>query len=318
MVTSAGGKALNVAGVLRALGEPVQLLGFFGGIAGDFLLRQAAAEGIDILPIQIASGTRTAVVLVEDDGVETEIVEPGGAVTADEIDALRLHLRAAATRAQVIVLAGSVPPGCPDDIYLRLLEDCCDADGRPHCPVILDTSRAWLRAVATPATGPRPAILKPNRAEAEELFGRRLRAPADIRAALDRLAAAGIDRPVISDGAAGLYAHAGREVLHVRPPRLRAVNSVGSGDAAVAGLAAGLVRGYDWPEMLALAAACGSANVLTKECAHVRADDVERLRARMRVRRLAKSRTGRTRRPPMDGRVKSAPAVGGRRAAPSA
>jgi fructose-1-phosphate kinase PfkB-like protein len=38
--------------------------------------------------------------------------------------------------------------------------------------------------------------------------------------------------------------------------------------------------------MLRLAAACGGANVLTKECARVRPEDVDRLLPRIQIRRL--------------------------------
>ncbi len=280
VVASAGGKAVNVAGVLRALEENVELVGFFGGVIGDFLLEAIAAEGIRADAVRIAAPTRTAFVMVEDDGTETEVVEPGGAVSEGEIAQLRAKVRAAASRAAVVVLSGSVPPGCPDDIYVRLLADC---GGRP---AIVDTSRAPLRALLGARVQPPPAMIKPNRREAEAALGRPLAAPEAMAEALRALAAAGVAMPVISDGPAGIYALAQGEVWHAQPPRLQAVNSVGSGDAAVAGLAAGLARGWTVEATLRLAAACGAANVLTKECAGVRAEDLRRLAPQVVVRRL--------------------------------
>jgi tagatose 6-phosphate kinase len=280
VVASAGGKAVNVAGVLRVLGETVELCGFFGGVVGDYLLQAVALEGVVAHPVRIQAQTRTAFVLVEDDGTETEVVEPGGAVAAAEISQLRARLREAAERASVVVLSGSVPPGCPDDIYVRLLADCA---GRP---AIVDSSRAPLRALLDARSRPAVSIIKPNRREAEAALGRALAMPAAIAGALREFAAAGVALPVISDGAAGLYALAQGEVWHARPPRLQAVNSVGSGDAAVAGLAVGLARGWDIEPTLRLAAACGAANVLTKECAGVRAGDVARLGPEIQVARL--------------------------------
>ncbi len=282
VVASAGGKAVNVAGVLRVLEEEVELVGFFGGVIGDYLLQAIGAEGIRAAPVRIQSQTRTAFVLVEDDGSETEVVEPGGAVTADEIAQLRAQVRAAAARAAVVVLSGSVPPGCPSDIYVKLLADC---GGRP---AILDTSRAPLLALLhRVGGGAAPAMIKPNRREAEAALERTLATPEAMAEALRELAASGVRTPVISDGAAGIYALAGNAVWHAQPPRLKAVNSVGSGDAAVAGLAAGLARGWDIAATLRLAAACGAANVLTQECAAVHADDVRRLEPQIAVRRWA-------------------------------
>lgn len=284
VVASAGGKGINVAGVLRVLDEDVEVIGFFGGHTGAYILEEVAREGIRVDPVRIQATTRTAFVVVEADGSETEIVEPGGEVSADEIAQLRAKLRQAAARAAVVVLSGSVPPGCPDDIYVQLLSDCGG-----HCPVIVDTSRRWLRAVyeARPAPAPAPAIVKPNRREAEALLGEALTDAQAMGCALQRLAQAGIGMPVISDGAAGLYALAGGQLLHAAMPRLQRVNSVGSGDAAVAGLAAGLARGLKPEAMLQLAAACGGANVLTQECAQVRREDVERLLTQIAVRAVA-------------------------------
>lgn len=285
VVTSAGGKAVNVAGVLRALGEEVELIGFFGGFTGAYLVQQIQAEGVRCHPIEIATLTRTAFVLVEDDGAETELVEPGGAVTADEIAALRRRLRETSARATVIVISGSVPPGARDDIYVHLLEDVA---GR--CPVIVDTSRAWLPPVIAGAGGHRPRhhpwMIKPNRREAEQALHLTLDSPAAIARALRQLAACGLALPVISDGARGLYALADDRVWQAQPPALKAVNSVGSGDAAVAGFAAARARNLSFPQMLRLAAACGAANVLTQECALVHRADVERLEPQVTVTEL--------------------------------
>lgn len=278
VVTSAGGKAVNVAGVLRELGEEVELIGFFGGFTGAYLVDQIQAEGVRCHPIEIATLTRTAFVLVEDDGAETELVEPGGAVTADEIAALRDAVSEAARRATIMVLSGSAPPGCPDDIYVRLLADCA---GR--CPVIVDTSRAWLEAVVNDGGAHPPLMIKPNRREAEAALGITLDSPAAMASALRTIADRGVALPVISDGAHGLCARIDGALWRARPPALTRVNSVGSGDAAVAGFAASLARGSQPEAMLRLAAACGAANVLTQECALVHRADVEWLQPQIQV-----------------------------------
>lgn len=278
VVASAGGKAVNVAGVLRVLGEEVELIGFFGGHTGRFILDEVAREGIHADPVTIRATTRTAFVMVEEDGSETEIVEPGGAVREGEIAALRAKLRATARQASVVVLSGSVPPGCPDDIYVQLLSDCGG-----HCPVIVDTSRRWLRTMIEAPRPVSPAIIKPNRREAEALLGETLNTAARIAGALHGLARGGIAMPVISDGPAGLYALAEGQLWHAAMPTLPRVNSVGSGDATVAGLASALARGCDPEAMLRLAAACGGANVLTKECAHVRREDLDCILPQIRV-----------------------------------
>lgn len=283
-VTSAGGKAVNVAGVLRAMGEQVRLLGFFGGYTGQYLLQEIAREGIDAEPVLVSGTTRTAFVIVEDGGVETEIVEPGAPVTHTELGQLRQHLRRIAREASAVVLSGSVPNGCPEDVYQLLIEDCGQ-----HCPVLLDTSRNWLAAVAGQKQHASPTLIKPNRREAEHLLGRALRSPADFVLAVEELQARGIPCPVISDSGGGLYAGTPEGVLHGCAPKVEVVNSVGSGDATVAGFAIGLARGWPMEQTIRLATACGTANVLTKECAQVLRPDVERLQPQVQVETLTAS-----------------------------
>jgi len=281
-VTSAGGKAINVAGVLRTLGEQVRLLGFFGGYTGQYLLGEIAREGIEAEPVLVAGTTRTAFVVVEDGGTETEIVEPGAPVTAAELDQLRQHLRRIAREASAVVLSGSVPPGCPENVYRLLLEDC-----GAHCPVLLDTSRSWLTDVAGQRHPHPPTLIKPNRREAEHLLGRPLPAPADFVRAVEQLQERGIPCPVISDSAGGLYAGTAEGVLHGCAPKVEVVNSVGSGDATVAGFAYGMARQWPMEQTVRLATACGTANVLTKECAQVLRPDVDRLLDQVQVETVA-------------------------------
>ncbi len=270
VVTSAGGKGINVAGVIRELGEEVVLLGFFGGYTGDFLLAELEKEGVQAVAVRVTPPTRVAFVVVEEaEGRETEIVEPGAAFTPAELGRLRAQLARYSREARMVVLSGSVPVDADADIYAQLLADCA-----PAAPALLDTGYPWLGAGLR---GPRPPdFIKPNRREARQLLGRELAAPADFHAALDRLAG-DVASPLISDGPRGLYARHAGIGWHACPPALEVVNSVGSGDAAVAGLAVGLARGLEFSAALRLATACGAANVLTKECAQVRRADVERL-----------------------------------------
>ena len=282
-VTSAGGKAVNVAGVLRALGEEVTLLGFFGGFTGAYLEREIEREGTRLESVPIQALSRTAFVLVEADGTETEIVEPGGRVEANELEELRWRLRRLAAEATLVMLSGSVPPGCPDDVYARLIADCGD-----HCPVLLDTSRVWLAAALRDGLR-KPTVIKPNRREAEELLGRSLLRPDDFAQALLQLRHRGIALPLISDGANGMYLGASEGILGASAPRVPRINSVGSGDAALAGFAAAMARGQVPEDCLRLAVACGTANVLTKECAQVLPGDVERLLPQVQTKMLPRS-----------------------------
>ena len=88
-----------------------------------------------------------------------------------------------------------------------------------------------------------PHIIKVNLAEAEALLGRKLVTPEDQMAALDALRRWGSDWAVLTLGEQGALFAAGDRRWSARPPKVEAINPIGSGDAMTAGLMAGLVRG---------------------------------------------------------------------------
>lgn len=212
-----GGKGVNVASVLAQLGVPVVATG---------LLRDGPPT---FFPI--AGATRRTVV-VTDGRDATGFWEPGPMVSAEEWAGFKAHFSLLLKHSRVVVLAGSLPGGLPDDAYASLIE-LCRAAGVPS---ILDTSGPALRQGV--ATG--PDVVKPNESELAELGS-----PGDGTVV------------VCSRGADGIEALRWR----ARPPQRLDGNPTGAGDACVAALARGLLHGTGWPEMLRDAAALSAAAV---------------------------------------------------------
>ena len=63
-------------------------------------------------------------------------------------------------------------------------------------------------------------------------------------------------------------------IYKVTPPKVNAVNPVGSGDSFVAGIAVAIERGYSIEEVLRY---CGTANAMEKETGSVQRKVVESL-----------------------------------------
>jgi 6-phosphofructokinase 2 len=120
----------------------------------------------------------------------------------------------------------------------------------------------------------RPALIKPNLAEAEELLGRRLPTLDSAVQAAREIAQRGIDGVVISVGARGAVGVHGDEAWLATPPTIERRSTVGSGDSLVAGLAVALARGEDFAEGLKLGTAAGAATAQTprssssRHCSH--------------------------------------------------
>ncbi|MFC4996932.1 1-phosphofructokinase family hexose kinase [Dactylosporangium cerinum] len=226
----AGGKGLNVAAVLHALGEPVLATGLLGGATGAVVQAKIRTPH-SFTPI---GGETRRTVTVVDRTDATGLWEPGPVVTDVEWAAFQANYVALVQDAEVVVLSGSLPQGLPDDAYAVLIR----LARRHHCRSVLDTSGAALERGA--AAG--PDVVKPN---AQEL------------AALQSPTAAVVE----SHGPEGLIARTPQGSWRAAPPEVVTGNPTGAGDACAAALARGLRDGTPWPALLADAVALAAAAV---------------------------------------------------------
>ena len=245
-----GGKGLNVARTLDALGEPVLACGLLGGRTGEVILAGLAATGVRTAFTTIRGESRRTVVLAEP-GRTTVVNEPGPTVTSDEWQAFRAGFQEilATSGAAVVVLSGSLPPGVPVDAYAELGRACGGAGIR----VVLDADGEPLRH----GLAGRPAVVKPN---VDELARLGLADGVPLLAAAEAVRAAGAAAVVVSRGPDGLVAVTPDGAWGAVPPVVTG-NPTGAGDALVAALARGLVHGSAWPDRLRDGAALSAATV---------------------------------------------------------
>ncbi|MFC9250513.1 1-phosphofructokinase family hexose kinase [Amycolatopsis thailandensis] len=236
----AGGKGVNVARVLRALGADVRAILTAGGATGATVESDLAASGIPADVVPIGGETRRTTTVLADDGSVTLLNEPGPRLTESEWQTLAAAVRARKT--DVLVCSGSLPPGAGG--YAGLLGST---------PSILDTSGEALLA----ALSAKPSVVKPNADELREVTGLR-----DPVAAATELRAAGAGAVVVSLGPEGLLAVTGSGTWHAAPSTVLTGNTTGAGDAVVAALALGLSRAEAWPDILRRAVALSGAAVL--------------------------------------------------------
>jgi 1-phosphofructokinase/tagatose 6-phosphate kinase len=280
--TVAGGKGINVARALGLLGRPVIATGFAGGPTGTRVLEQLRKEAVLTDFTRIAGETRINLAVVDPtSGEQTEINERGPAVSPEEVERFVERLRYLAKGARVCVIAGTLPPGAPEDLYARLVTDLreqgvivlLDADG--------ESMLAGLRAGASMVT--------PNEREAEELVGQEFSDPDDVLQGLSELVRLGAGEAAITraDGCMGAILDEGeRRFLEVRIRSLETVSSVGSGDAFLAGFVAACYDGRPSSECLAYAVACGAQSTQHFGAGVVDPNQVERLLDEVEVRDL--------------------------------
>jgi tagatose 6-phosphate kinase len=254
----AGGKGLNVARTLRAIGARVRVIGFAGGITGEQLLSALGELRVSASFTRIRGETRRTFAVVDTVRGGTALFnEPGPPVGQDEYAAFCVVYEKALTGCTAVVLSGSLPQGLSPDTYAELGSMAAAAG----VPTVLDAhGEALVRGAAA-----RPAIVKPNLAELEALAGRSLSTArgADkvaVALAARELMAAGPQAVVVTLGADGLWAVTGDGTWQALPPAEVGGNPTGAGDAVAAGLVHGLVLGRPWEERLRHAAALGTAS----------------------------------------------------------
>lgn len=245
-----GGKGINVSIILAQLGMESTALGFVAGFIGEALEKALVAGGTRTDFIRLPEGMTRINVKMKGD-CETEINASGPRIDAASLEKLFAKLEVLQA-GDTLVLAGSVPGSLPADIYEQILKKL---SGRGIRFVVDATGKLLLNVLKY-----RPFLIKPNRAELEEICGRKLDTQEKLVEGASELKAMGAQNVLISlgkDGALLLDEHGKvhtHEVLGGKP-----VNTVGAGDSMVAGFIAGCEKGYEHALLMGVAAGGATA-----------------------------------------------------------
>ena len=257
--TMPGGKGVNVARVLKALGAPVIATGLAGGATGTRIVEQLTGFAVlsDFVRIREESRTNTAVI-DPTTGEQTEINERGPSVSAQEIELFVDKLLYLAKGASMCVFAGSLPRDVDADVYASLIREL----KKMGVVCIVDTDGDPLRR----AVRAEPDVISPNVLEAEELVGHEFNDEEDHCIAVREMAELGAHEAIMT-APDGCYAHVVPKDpglppslyrLRVRHGAVEPHATVGSGDAFLAGFVAARYNGRSTEECLVYGVACGA------------------------------------------------------------
>ena len=253
----AGGKGINVARALRALGAKVLITGFAGGVAAKFIEQEMVRIGAHPAFVPIGEESRVCINIIDRNSrTETRLDELGPLVTPTEVDRLRRRWARGLEKVRIAVISGSAPRGAPYDLYAELIELC----HRAGVPVILDARDEMLLN----ALDAKPTVVKPNVNEVERILGRPVPVPEGVYAIAREWVASGIDEAIISFGGQGaIGVSSDGQAFWAKPPEIEYVSGVGSGDAMVGGIAAAMHSGLGLYDQLRWGTAAGAANAAT-------------------------------------------------------
>ena len=267
---TAGGKGLNVTRVLAEIGDNIAATGLIGGTNGEFLL-QNLHPNVRQCFYNISGDTRNCIAILHE-GKQTEILEAGPTITADEANGFLHHFKSLMESAEVVSISGSLPAGLPTEYYIQLIEMANQAGNK----VVLDCSGAALEAVLKSEV--KPTAIKPNNEELSQLLDREVSNDLDeLKAVLSEPLFEGIEWIIVSLGADGAFAKHGDTFYKVDIPKIQVVNPVGSGDSTVAGISSALSHQEDDVSLLKKANVLGMLNAQEKMTGHVNVENYDGL-----------------------------------------
>jgi 1-phosphofructokinase len=233
---NAGGKGVNVASCLADWGIEVAVHGLLGTANAAPFEALFAAKGVADRFVRRDGATRVNLKLVDRAGT-TDVNMDGTPADPYQIEAVFAAVVAEAGADVLVVLAGSLPPGFPQDIYARIVARL----GGTGALVLLDTSGVPLREAL--ASDTLPDVLKPNRHELAEWLGAPVETRAEVHRAAAELHRRGVSLVAVSLGEEGGFFLSGEGALTARLAAGDVASTVGAGDAMVAGIAAALAQG---------------------------------------------------------------------------
>lgn len=251
----AGGKGINVSKCLQSLGGESVAAVLLGGSSGAWIRERLGEQNLHLLTVDAEADTRTNLKIIDPvNRRNTDINEPGPAVTPEKLEQLRQRICAQLKSGDTVILSGSLPKGTPAALYGQWIALFRQTGAR----VILDADGEALKL----AVKAEPCLIKPNDQELAGLTGMPMDTPAQIVAAAEKLRREGISEILVSRGEKGAIYLSDEGVFRADGLEVPVLSTVGAGDSMVAAIAYGYEKKLNAPDRLRLAVAMGSASVM--------------------------------------------------------
>ncbi|MHC4592552.1 MAG: 1-phosphofructokinase family hexose kinase [Planctomycetota bacterium] len=267
------GKGVNVARGLARLGVRALATGLIGRDEERMFGQSLGTEGVDARFCTVPGRTRTNTTVLDPEAhTTTHLREQGFEVGQDDLARLTesvTHLLAGGT-GQTVVFSGSLPPRMRPADFAALVVAC----GRAGAQVVVDTNGPALRAALEIGA---VDTLKPNLLELAECLGRSVSREHAVAGATELLGPA--KRVLLTLGAEGAYLITSDLTVGQRCPLAESEvrNTVGCGDAFLAGWLRGEQVGGDESDALCWAVAAGAACAASETTVGYTLPDVQAL-----------------------------------------
>jgi 1-phosphofructokinase family hexose kinase len=274
------GKGVNLSNILAILGVPSIITGFAGRRElYRFQNLEEETNGLirsEMVPIE--GETRISTTIIDPgEKRETHIKELGPPIREDEKRALGRKLERIARKEDFVVFAGSPA----QNFFLKDYRSVLQRAKKKTPSVGVDAGPRWLKQ----ATREHVTFIKPNRRELSGLVGKPLADKKAIITAAQRILSS-CEMVIVTLGAKGALLVTEHETLETGAPNVKAISTVGAGDAFLAGFLVSHTSGKDNKEALRWAVACGSASVAAIRAGWLSTSHAKKLYSKVKISRL--------------------------------
>jgi 1-phosphofructokinase family hexose kinase len=249
------GKGINIAKVVKALGEEVNVVGLIP--ENDILRFEKYFNSLKIHSnLYTIDGNVCVNTIIHETstGDITHITSAGYQLSPRIQDEFQEFLEKYMQPGDIWALSGSLPQGFDANTYMKIIATCKDK----NIKVMLDSMGLGFNM----GVRAKPAMVKPNLEELEAFFGEPVEGVHHIALKGKRLLDMGIEYVFISLGADGMIAIHENDCLLCSVPSVDVVDTIGSGDALVAGFLVAQTRKFSFIESCRMGVACGVSNAM--------------------------------------------------------
>lgn len=274
-----GGKGFNASRGLTVLGQSSLALAWVGGGAGKMLEDGLTRLGIKTDFVWVDGETRTNTVVQEESNDWYMLVnEPGPHVLLGAIDEMMEKAGKYANPGDIWVVAGSIPPGVPEDFYANLIR-MLKAKG---VQVVFDATAVPYNLGIKEI----PWLLYPEVTEAERLVGFEIKNFDMAKRAAMSFLQQGIEYVALMLENGGVLLSSKSLMVMASPIKVPVLRVTGARGALCAGLVDGFVRGLDLVEIARRAAAFRAAYISSKDYTTIQQEYFLELIPRVEIRSI--------------------------------
>ena len=274
----AGGKGINVSRALSENGVDNEAIVLLGRENADEFCKLLDGYGIRYTPFYTEGRIRENITVHVAGEKETRLSFEGFSSGDCALGEIEGDLLPRLDCESTLVFAGSVPEGISHGRIINFLMRVRARGAR----LVLD-SKALTREDLFAL---RPALIKPNEEEIGALAGSEPKALADYASVARELSLSGIGSAMLSLGEDGALLASSGCVFYARPPKIRALSTVGAGDSTIAGFLCAADRDLPAADCLRYAVSFGTAACLKEGTCPPSPADIDRILPQVEIKEI--------------------------------